>query len=153
MRRCLFGLVKPVEEDAPLADVLALFSDDYDIIIVEGFKSANVPTIEVYRQAAGPRLENGEGVIAVATDDEISTGERRLGLDDFAGLATLIEEEVIAKPQSEAELFADGQAIPLSGFLQGLISRTLTGIARSLHGVGRARTLKYIVRRDDSRED
>jgi len=147
------GLVKPVGEDASLAEVLSLFSDDYDIIIVEGYKSENVPKIEVYRQAAGARLENGEGVIAVATDDAIAGGERRLALDDFAGLATLIEEEVIGKRGPEAELFADGQAVPLSGFLQGLISRTLTGIARSLHGVGPARTLKYIVRRDEADED
>ncbi len=146
------ALVKPVAGDTPLDEVLALFAEDYDIIIVEGFKSENVPKIEVYRREAGPRLENGEGLIAVAGDQPPGGEERRFSLDDIVGLAGLIEQEVIRPHREEARLYADGRPIPLSGFLQGLISGTLTAIAQSLHGVGPAKTLKYIIRRDDSTE-
>ncbi len=143
------ALVKPVTGDAPLDEVLALFAEDYDIIVVEGFKSENVPKIEVYRRETGERLENGEGVIAVASDQPLNDEERRFSLDDVIGLAGLIEEEIIRPHREEARLYADGRPIPLSGFLQGLISGTLTAIARSLHGVGTPRTLKYIIRGDD----
>ncbi len=88
-------LVKPVAADVSLDEVVALFADDHDIIIVEGFKNESVPKIEVYRRDAGPRLESAEGVIAVASDEPLDGQERRLSLEDVAGLADLIEEEII----------------------------------------------------------
>ena len=88
-------LVKPVAADVSLDEVVALFADDYDIIIVEGFKSESAPKIEVYRRDAGPRLENGGQVIAVASDEPLDGEERRFSLEDIAGLADLIEKEII----------------------------------------------------------
>ncbi len=144
------ALVKPVAADVSLDEVVALFADDYDIVVVEGFKSESVPKIEVYRRDAGPRLESAEGVIAVASDEPPLGEERWFSLDDVTGLAGLIEEEVIRPHREDVRLYADDRPIPLSDFLQGLISRTLLAIAQSLHGVGAVRTLKFLIRRKDS---
>ncbi len=144
------ALVKPVAADAPLDEVVALFAEDYDIVIAEGFKNESVPKIEVHRRDAGPRLENAEGVLAVASDEPLHGPERRFSLDDVAGLAGLIEEEIIRPHREEVRLYADDRPVPLSDFLQGLVSRVLVAVASSLHGVGAVRTLRFLVRRKDS---
>lgn len=144
------ALVKPVADAASLDEVVAVFAEDYDIIIVEGFKSESAPKIEVYRREVGPRLEDVDGVLAVASDEPLDGEERRFSLDDVAGIAGLIEEEIIRPHREYVRLYADDRPIPLSDFVQGLISRTMLAIAQSLHGVGAVRTLKFLIRRADS---
>ncbi len=50
-----------------------LKSDQLDLILVEGFKSAEIPKIELHRQALGnpPIYPDDPNVIAVATDSKI----------------------------------------------------------------------------------
>jgi len=147
------ALVKPVAADASLDEVVALFAEDYDIVIAEGFKTEGVPKIEVYRRDAGPRLENVEQLVAVASDEPLEGGERWFSLDDAAGIVDLIEAEIIRSRRDDVRLYADGRPVSLSDFLQELISRVLVAIARSLHGVGAVRTLKFIIHRKDSADD
>ena len=144
------ALIKPVTADSSLDEIVAHFNGDYDIVIAEGFKTESAPKIEVYRQEAGLRLEDAEGVLAVASDGPLEGDERHFSLEDTAGLADLIEEEIIRPHREDVRLYADGQPVPLSDFLKSLISRVLVAIASSLKGVGNVRTLKFFLRRDDS---
>jgi len=67
-----------------------------DIIFVEGYKSAPIPKIEVRRAAAASEkllAASDPLVIAIAADYDIDGhGKPVLGLDDVAGLASLIEK-------------------------------------------------------------
>ena len=84
------------EADLPLASALGRLAP-VDVVLVEGFKSAPIPKIEVRRRGQGegaPLVMQDARVIAVASDsdadDEGARGVPHFHLDDSAGLAELI---------------------------------------------------------------
>jgi molybdopterin-guanine dinucleotide biosynthesis protein B len=60
-----------------------------DIVLVEGYKSAAIPKIEVHRRAAaGPLLyPEDANVIGVASDEPLDTKLPQFGLDDVESIA------------------------------------------------------------------
>ena len=91
-------LVKPVRTDVTLDEIAQVIGENYDIILVEGFKQANAPKILVHRIAAGPLLGNLKGVIAIATDEPLETKTRQFSLDDAQGIASFLKQEFIKPP-------------------------------------------------------
>ncbi len=63
-----------------------------DLVIVEGYKSAAIPKLEVHRRAGNTPLLHPEDVhvVAVATDEPLDTKLPQLGLDDPQGVARFI---------------------------------------------------------------
>lgn len=86
----------PVDE-APLAEALARL-DPCDIVLVEGYRGADIPKIEVWRQGRGGDAlwPDDPNIVAVATDAEAAdlpaplNGTPRFPLDDAGGLAAFI---------------------------------------------------------------
>lgn len=80
------------------ADVVAML-DPCDVIVVEGYKSAPVAKIEARRRhsfSREPLAPHDPRVIAIAADHETEDHGRPVyALDDIAGLADLIERDVI----------------------------------------------------------
>lgn len=80
----------------PGLDVVVQRLNPANLILVEGYKSAPIPKIEVRRAAvAGDRLLSAHDpfVIAIAADYELDGhGKPVFDLDDVVGLADLIEE-------------------------------------------------------------
>ena len=89
---------KPVDEYPDLDKIARLFSEDYDIIIAEGFKQSSAPKIEVHRKVSGPPLDHVNNLIAIATDEPLETKTQQFSLNDIKGLATLLEDNFI-KPK------------------------------------------------------
>jgi len=80
------ALVKQYRQAPPIEQVLADYFPDVDIILVEGFKQADLPRIEVYRGDDDTRLlSRGEArhpnLLAVATDREIQVDVPQLDLN------------------------------------------------------------------------
>lgn len=73
-------------------------ADALDLLLIEGFRRAAVPKIEVFRAAVGkaPLYPEDDGIIAVATDDplEIEPHPPAVPLSDPDALADLIVEQV-----------------------------------------------------------
>ena len=63
-----------------------------DLLLVEGFKHAPIPKLEVWRAATGEPLlhPNDPHIVAVATDSEVKTKLPVLDLNDDAGVAAFI---------------------------------------------------------------
>jgi molybdopterin-guanine dinucleotide biosynthesis adapter protein len=63
-----------------------------DLLLVEGFKHAPIPKLEVWRAATGEPLlhPNDPGIIAVASDQPIDTRLPLLDLGDVDGIAAFI---------------------------------------------------------------
>lgn len=63
-------------DDTDPVSLARRYFDGADIVLVEGFKRAPIPKIEVYRRAAGPApiydtsLPNAEEWVALVTDDD-----------------------------------------------------------------------------------
>jgi molybdopterin-guanine dinucleotide biosynthesis protein B len=63
-----------------------------DIVLVEGFREAPIPKIEVYRPSLGKSLQadSDPHVIAIATDGEVDTGLPILDLNDPDAIASFV---------------------------------------------------------------
>jgi molybdopterin-guanine dinucleotide biosynthesis protein MobB len=72
-RRYLF---ERAPDDTDPVTLARRYLADADIVLVEGFKSAALPKVEVYRKAAGPSpifqagLPNADQWVAIVTDDD-----------------------------------------------------------------------------------
>ena len=85
------------KEEAKMNDMLAQFDSSCDLILVEGYKDAPIPKVEVWRREVGqtPIAMDNSHVAAVATEDEIDGLPEhcaRLPLDDAAAVAEFIIE-------------------------------------------------------------
>ena len=71
-----------------------------DLVLVEGFKRAAHPKIEVFRAAVGkPLLHPGDaGIVAVAADPVIPAPVPCVALDDTAAVAALVLAYAVAWP-------------------------------------------------------
>lgn len=78
-------------------------ADAIDLLLIEGFRGAAVPKIEIYRAATGnaPLFPGDDDVIAVATDDllEVEPHPPVVPLSEPEALADLILEQVRAMPR------------------------------------------------------
>jgi molybdopterin-guanine dinucleotide biosynthesis protein B len=63
-----------------------------DLAIIEGYKSSEIPKVEVHRRAATAPLlfPDDPHVVAVATDEPLETRLPQFGLDDAEGVARFI---------------------------------------------------------------
>lgn len=63
-----------------------------DLVIVEGYKREPIPKLEVHRRATGkPALwPSDDGIVAVATDEPLSSPRPELPLDDVEAIAGFI---------------------------------------------------------------
>jgi molybdopterin-guanine dinucleotide biosynthesis protein MobB len=87
------------EEEPPLGELVRQIREPVDLVITEGFKRQDAPKIEVSRRARSTEL--------VSTPDELIgiTSDQRfpdypvpqMDLDDFRGLADLIEERILTQ--------------------------------------------------------
>ena len=78
-------------EEPTLAAQLAILSP-CDLVLIEGFKAAPVPKVEVFRPANGkpPLWPENPHVVAVATDAAIDTALPMLDVNDSAAIADFI---------------------------------------------------------------
>jgi molybdopterin-guanine dinucleotide biosynthesis protein B len=82
----------------PALETVAARLRPADVILVEGYKSAAIPKIEVRRAAVAPEkllAANDAFVLAIASDYEVDgQGKPVFNLDDIAGIAALIEKKL-----------------------------------------------------------
>ncbi len=77
--------------EPPLAALLARL-DPVDIVIVEGFRTAELPTLEVHRPSSGrlPRWPSNRNIVAVVSDEAVETHLPCFAPDDVGGIADFI---------------------------------------------------------------
>ena len=96
------AIVRDVEKEFTVEEILLRFVDDVDILITEGYKKGTMPKIEVYGMddKAQPVCENDKNLIAVISDRPVPTSLPRFSRDDVEGVADLIVSEFIGKKAS-----------------------------------------------------
>lgn len=142
-------IFKPVKDPPPLEQMAQLLGEDYDIILTEGFKQDDAPKIEVHRQANAPPLKDIKKLFAIATDEPLDTKVRQFSLEDINGIVDLLEEGFI-KPQKERlTMRVNDEPVVLSVFPKEFITNVLLGMANSLKGVGKIRTMKIFLKRGE----
>jgi molybdopterin-guanine dinucleotide biosynthesis protein B len=72
-----------------------------DLVIIEGYKSARIPKIEVHRAASGKPLLHPDdpSIIAIATDERLDTSLPQIDLDNTEAVAHFIARHLgLRKP-------------------------------------------------------
>ncbi len=87
-----FAIVRE-QEEASLAEVLARLAPA-DLVLVEGFKSAAHPKIEVRADDSQPMAPADYNIVAIASDGEGQGQLPRFARDDIAGIADFIAARV-----------------------------------------------------------
>ena len=88
---------RKIEHELSLDEISADISD-VDLILVEGYKQAEKPSLEVVRAANSRELIGSqEQRFAVAADFPLDLDVPQFGLDDVQGIADLIEQRFLER--------------------------------------------------------
>jgi len=84
-----------------LADAVAIYCNDVDIVLTEGFKKSTMPKIEVHRRERSEKLlcrdeEHDPTLIAVASDSPLEIDVPLYDINDAQGLCDLIVERFLS---------------------------------------------------------
>ena len=129
------AIIRQVEHDHSLGELSRLIGNEYDIIFTEGFKRDKAIKIEVHRQETGELLCASSELLAVATDEQLDIGVPALALDDFRGMAELIESYLKDSNKGELSLFVNRFPVPLNAFATEMISGAIRGMISALKGI------------------
>ena len=88
-------------EEPDLAESVACYCSDVDIVLTEGFKSSTMPKIEVHRREHSEKLlcrdvEHDPALIAVAADSPVEIDVPVFDINDVRGLCDLIVERYLS---------------------------------------------------------
>jgi molybdopterin-guanine dinucleotide biosynthesis protein B len=130
----------------PLTTLAHRYFADVDIVIGEGFKTADgVAKIEVVRDPKQKLRESEKGVIAVATDLPIEH-DCLFDINDSRLIADFIKNHFLAdatpRGPKKAMLWVNGRSIPLKSFVQDALSETIAGFVKALDGTDDAREIE-----------
>lgn len=140
------SLIKASAPPSP-RDLLRYLSD-FDFVLIEGYKSAPLPKVEVYRRDLGELLCDPRELIAIVSDERVELGPPCFLWEEAEKLADLILERTLEREERRAEVYVDGKHIPLNPFASEIIARALEGMLSTLKGVGEeARIFEVIIRR------
>ena len=92
------AVIKDMEEEETLDNLVNRYFDSEDIVIAEGYKRGNKPKIEVFRKAkhATPLLQEDIQSIAIVSDDPtLDLGVPCIFIDAISELADFIEERFL----------------------------------------------------------
>lgn len=89
-----------VEKEPSLDEIAAQFTD-VDLILVEGYRVAGKPSIQIVRGDLGiQRLSHPDQLIAVAANVNIEAPVPVFDLEDAHGIASFIKAQFLARPDS-----------------------------------------------------
>ena len=131
------ALIRDVGHDANLAELRDKYIQDVDLILSEGFKKNTHPKIEVFRKEIHRDLlcTKEDNLLAITANQAFDMDVPCFDLNDARGLADLIEDKFLkGKKAPQVELWVNGQAIPLSPFVENSIRGTVRGMLSSLKG-------------------
>ncbi len=144
------AMVKPVPQVATLEELQYFIGSDFDLFLVDGYKKATAPKIEVRRGDAGQEaLAPPEQLVAIVSEETAGEGVPRFSFSDARGLADLIEQKYLQKQGKTVAVFVNGSAVPLNPFVKEFIAGTVVGMVSALKGVKKVSKLDVRLRLTD----
>lgn len=95
----LIAVFEEPEREYGIAELSERYIKDADIVLTEGYKGNPFPKIEVFRSELKQELlcKPGDGLIALAGDTPVDYGVPYLDLNDYSGIADVIEKVFLKK--------------------------------------------------------
>lgn len=142
------GVIRDTDGDCDVAELIAGYFMDVDIVITEGYKSADMPKIELFRSKAHDKpIENPDHTwIAMVSDVDPGRDLPCFGLEDISALAAfLVERFIKPAPETKTALFINGKNIPLNSFVQRFIGQSVKGMTDSFKGCPDPKEITIII--------
>jgi molybdopterin-guanine dinucleotide biosynthesis protein B len=140
-------LLKP-EVETTVDEIVRLLDASLDLVLCEGFKQANLPKIEVYRNGNGPLIEGLSGVFAIVSEAELEVDTRVFKPGDVEGLVDLLEKEFIFPQRNRLDLYVNGKPVRLSQYPRLFITDVVLGMVKSLKDIEPIKTLAIELRKE-----
>ncbi len=133
------AVVQRPAKEMSLDELVAVFAADADLVIVEGFKQADAPKIEVWRQGQPDETMVCCGDpwwIALVTDFPHSVDVPVLDLNWPEQVADFIESRLLkkAKPRG-VQLLVNGRRVPINAYVADMLAGVVRGAVGTLKGV------------------
>lgn len=104
------AMLENVTPERTLNDLIAMVADRVDIVLTEGYRSADKRKIEVLRKAKASRLISPpEDLLAIVTDQLFDATTPRFGFDDVEAVTDLLEAELGLQRSTRRPAITDGR--------------------------------------------
>ena len=92
----MFKALAPRSDSDRLINEILSYFTDVDIVLAEGYKSVDIPKIEIFRgeRQKQPLCIDDANLLAIVTDRRINAVVPQLATDDVAGIADVIERQI-----------------------------------------------------------
>lgn len=92
-------LIKDVDEELWLQELVDTYYGDMDLVITEGYKQAGKTQVEVFQKAKydEPMYRGETNVIAILSDTPLDLGIPCHGLNDYLPVADMVQELLLKK--------------------------------------------------------
>lgn len=139
--------IKNVDGDSSIEEILRIIGGDFDLVLIEGFKTGKAPKIEVHRKELGEHFVcPTEALSAIVSNEPLSIDKPQLPLDDTSAIADFIEKNFVFQIKGDASIFVNGKQIPIGHFVENIITRTAMALVSTLKGVEKVRSLDISIR-------
>jgi len=87
------AVIRDVEKEVTLKEIVDRYIEDVDIVIAEGYKKEDVPKIEIFRigRKTSPLCLDDNSILAVVADEHIVTAIPQFRMNDIRGVAKFID--------------------------------------------------------------
>ena len=134
-----------VEPD--IHEIIRALGNDYDIVLVEGFKKNKIPKIEVHRSELGEGLACSDSELsAVITDVELRTRLPQFNVQDIEQIADFIQREIMNKANPDITIFADGRQVLMKPFVKEIIAKAILAMLGTLKNIGKMKSVNILIR-------
>lgn len=117
-----------------------------DIIVVEGFKHAEIPKIAVVAEG-DDILAEAENVVAVVCREKKPEGYPTYGADAIEGLVDfLLDKEILKSQGAGAMLMVNGKPVPINEFVQTSLAGVVRGFIAALHDIEPPSTIQLTIK-------
>ncbi len=86
------AVIKDLEEELSLREIVSVYINDVDLAIAEGYKQENIPKMEVFRHGkeAAPLCLHDEKIVAIIADKKVDAKITQFSINDVEGVAKFI---------------------------------------------------------------
>ena len=130
-------------QESSLESIALFLGESFDIILAEGFKTADVPKIIFTRAPAGELPTNLSRVSAVISDEPIETKTQQFGTQDVVQVADFLERGFILPAKNRVSLIVNGENVILGNFPRKMLSTTIEAMAKSLKDINSVNNLEF----------
>ncbi len=131
------GMVKDLEKEMLLSDIVTKYLSEYDLVITEGYKRSPFPKIEIFRSDVSktPLCLKEDGLVAIVTDVKLEIDVPQFSHDDANGVAEFIIRSIEDfKKEDQISLYVNGGSVEMNTFIRSFFTKVIKAMVSSLKG-------------------